>query len=124
MSVQITNRLTEFRKLLRAAAEEVAPNVTWRAATGPTRYQELNVDEQTFSLIGVVGPVTPENEDFLDELLDSHGMHSIRLALESDRQLASAMDVRVLSTTGARPYPQPDETIYIGAEWKVQALFD
>ena len=49
---------------------------------------------------------------------------ALTLALEADRQLAGSMDLRVLSTSGARMFPQEDGTLHIGAEWKIQALFD
>jgi hypothetical protein len=123
MTVQITNRLTEFRKAIKAVAQEIAPEAQWSSGTGPTKFAEQALDEQTFLLACMVGEASPENEDFLDELLDSHGPRSIRLALESDRNVAQAVDMSVTGASGVQHYRQPDGVV-LGAEWRIKALFD
>ena len=122
MNVATGRRLTEFRYGLVDAANSLDVPVSWRAATGPAKYEEMNLNEQTFILVGTMPP-GEANELLLDELLDSHGENSVRIALEADRTLAGAYDVVVTSTSGAREW-KTEDGLLIGAEWRIKALFD
>lgn len=119
------SRLTEMRLALAGAVAKTEPPqpVTFQIRTGPTTFDELGLDQQIFEIVAIIdAPPAEGTEELLDELLESEGPLSIKAAVESDRQLAGAADLSVISTTGIRVYPQPDGEMLVGAEWKVRAL--
>ncbi|RPH37047.1 MAG: hypothetical protein EHM90_00420 [Chloroflexi bacterium] len=120
-------RLSNLRREFRNAVAPICVGLdaTCRVATGKTTYNDGGApDGQMFAVVIVLGPVDQTNEDLLDQLLDVAGELSIKSALEANRTPAGALDVRVTSSSGARPYPQPEGEPHIGAEWQVQVLLD
>lgn len=78
-------------------------------------------DDWTFTVIVIVGysdDIGAQKQ--LDEMVKSHGETSVKVLLESDREIGgAALDLHVTGTSEQRVYRTDPNLAYVGSEWTV-----
>lgn len=117
--------ITAVRRALAATLTDIGAQ-TVAVAPAPAEFGDhpMDVDRVGFHVTIAVGPLTPESEERLDELMDPAEAGGVRALLEADRTLGGLVStLSVKKCTGyqalqSAPNTAPD----LGATWTVQAL--
>jgi hypothetical protein len=100
------SRLAEIRNSLKRPLEALG-DFDFYVTTGKTQFAETGITAQNFIVIATVGEL------------------SVKRVLEENRQPHEAViDVRVVTTSGMRLYPEHEKPPQLGAEWTVECLLE